>query len=509
MYLLMKKNVLIIVFCLFSIYVPAQTGYDITVNLKNCKDTISYLTFYQFDKTYIKDTCSKIKNGKIIFKGKKKLDKGIYSLIGQEKSLYFDFVIDDETQKLNLVSDASIGIAKNIMATNSNQENDFFNYVRFIGKQNDEINEVKQKSKGLPKNDSITAVNTKQIALDKLIKEYEDNFIDQKKGKYIAEVLNLKSEKLLKEIPKASNGRPDSLMVYQYYKKHYWDNVNFKDDGTIRNPFFYNKLNKYFENLVVRHPDSVSVEIDRMMNKTDPKNLLPKLLLAHFTYTYETSKIMGFDKVFVHIVDHYFKTGKANAVYDAGVIKQIIKQAGKIRPLLMGVKAPDLAMINASDRDEIAKMGFENVKTSEEVTKLFYNNQTRLNAMFNKLQDTKADFLILAFWDVDCSHCKIEIPKLLEEYHKLQKEGKDIKVYCVYTQNEVEKYIKYINENKLDWINVYDGVHYNNVIEKYDVYSTPVIYMLDRNKIIKAKRIGVEQISDLIKIMEHEYKKGS
>jgi len=218
---------------------------------------------------------------------------------------------------------------------------------------------------------------------------------------------------------------------------------------------------------------------------------------------------MGFDKVFVHIVDKYFKTGKANEVYDAGVVKQIIKQADKVRPLLVGAKAPNLSMINAADRDEIVKMGFETAKTSEEVTKQFYNHQTRINAMFNKLEDIKADFLILAFWDVDCSHCKIEIPKLLVEYHKLLKAGKDVKVYCVYTQNEGEKYVKYINENKLDWINVYDGVHFNNVIEKYDVFSTPVIFMLDRNQMIKAKKIVVEQVPELINLMEIEYKKGS
>jgi alkyl hydroperoxide reductase subunit AhpC len=502
----MKKLIFTFAFCLLTLFASAQSGYEININLKNSKDTTAYLTFYQFDKTYIKDSCTNIKNGKIIFKGKKKLDKGIYSLIGQGKSLYFDFFIDEETQKLNLEGDASVGIAKNIIATNSNHENDFFNYVKFIGKKNDELDTVKQNSKGLVKSDSIAAVVAKQRTLDKQIQEYEENFLEQKKGKYIADVLNLKIEKMLKETPIASNGRPDSLKIFHYYKEHYWDNVNFKDDGTIRNPFFYNKLNKYFENLVVNHPDSVAVEIDRMMGKTQQENLLGKLLLAHFTYTYQVSKIMGFDKVFVHIVDKYFKTGKANLVYDGEVIKQIIKQGDKIRPLLVGKKAPDLAMINATDRDMILKMGFETAKTSEEVTKLFYSNQAKLNTMFNKLHDIKSDYLILAFWDVDCSHCKVEIPKLLEEYHKFKSENKDVTVYCVYTQNDGAKYIKYINENKLDWINVYDGVHYNNVVEKYDVYSTPVIYVLDRNKIIKAKRIGVEQISDIIKLMEQEYK---
>jgi len=50
----------------------------------------------------------------------------------------------------------------------------------------------------------------------------------------------------------------------------------------------------------------------------------------------------------------------------------------------------------------------------------------------------------MVFWDVDCSHCQIEIPKLLELYHEFQKEKKDVKVFAVYTQHEVDKYVKYI-----------------------------------------------------------------
>ena len=85
--------------------------------------------------------------------------------------------------------------------------------------------------------------------------------------------------------------------------------------------------------------------------------------------------------------------------------------------------------------------------------------------------------------------------------YQLKKEGKDVKVYCVYTQQEFEKYNNYINENKLDWINVYNGVRNNDIIEKYDIVVTPVIYLLDKNKVIKAKKTGNEFI-DIIKLLE-------
>ena len=343
----MKKLLFATVFCFSSFFAVAQSGYEITINLKNCNDTIAYLTFYQFDKTLIKDTCTTIKNGKIVFKGKEKLDKGIYSLVSQGKSIYFDFFIDDSTQKLELKSEASINISKELTALNSTLENEFFNYILFINQQNSSFQTYKQATKLITKKDTL-ALRDKQRDIEKSINDFEENFSINHKGTYIGDVMNLKVEKLLKNIPKASNGRPDSIQVYNYYKKHYWDNVDFKDDGIIRNPFFHNKIKKYFDSVVVTHPDSVSVEIDRIMNMTKPGSLTYKLLLAHFTYTYETSKLMGFDKVFVYMSDHYFKTGKADGIYDDNeVVKKIIKRADKLKPLLLGVVAQDLFMIKA------------------------------------------------------------------------------------------------------------------------------------------------------------------
>lgn len=503
----MKKLFLIVIFCFSSLFAVAQSGYEITINLKNCPDTLAYLTYYQFDKTLIKDTCTTIKNGKIVFTGKTKLDKGIYSLVSQKKAIYFDFFIDDTTQKLELKSEATANIGKELTALNSPLENQFFTYVQFINNQNKDFQTFKESTKLLTKKDSL-ALNKKQKEIEKSIQEYEEKFWLDHKETYIGEVMNLKMDRVLKNVPKASNGRPDSIQSYNYYKKHYWENVDFKDDGTMRNPFFHGRIKKYFESIVVTHPDSISVEIDKLMSKTKPGSLLYKLLLAHFTYTYETTKLMGFDKVFVHMSDNYFKTGKADGIYDdPDIVQKIIKRADKLKPLLVGVRAQDLFMIKAEDFDKMKAMGFETAKNSEEMTNVYYKNAEQIAKMFVKLSDVKAEYTILIFWDVDCGHCQKEVPKLLNAYNELINEKKDVKVYSVYMQHEGEKYLKYIDEHKLPWINVYDGAHYNNAVEKYDVYSTPVIYILDKNKVIKAKRIDADQVKTIINALEKEKKK--
>ena len=354
--------------------------------------------------------------------------------------------------------------------------------------------------------DSTAFINTKGKELNESVISFEKSFLEQHKGTFVGDVINLKMEKEAKDIPKASNGRPDSLFVYYYYKNHYWDGVNFEDDGIMRTPFFADRVKKYFNNIIVQNPDSVNVEIDRMMSKTKQGSKMNMFLLAYFTPTYESAKIMGFDKVFVHIVNTYFKTGKAKGIYDDKTIENIINRVKILEPLLLGSVAPDLLMIDTIGHKQVAKMGFDTVKTSAGATDLYYKNIQNLAQTFVSMSTVKADYLVLVFWDVDCGHCKTEIPKLLEEYHALLKEKKDVKVFSVYTQHEYEKYRKYIIDNKLDWINVYDGVHINNIKEKYDIFSTPVIYVLDKNKRIKAKRIGVEQVKEIVTQMEREYK---
>jgi hypothetical protein len=501
------KKLLFTLICFYSsLTISAQSGYEITINLKNCTDSLAYLTFYRFDKTLIRDTCTIIKNGKIVFKGKEKLDKGVYSLVSQQKSILFDFFIDDDTQQLEINSEYGANIMTELTATNSKRQNDFFSYIRYITQQNKEFIELKQKKELKTKQDTLALAEI-QKAFELRILDYEEKFIENNKGTIIGDVMNLKMEKILKNVPRASNGRPDSLQVFKYYKTHYWDNVDFKQESIIRNPFFFNKLNRYFEKVVVTHPDSVSVEVDRLLAKTTYQSLVYKLMLAHFTYTYETSKIMGFDKVFVHIVDTYFKTGKANGIYDdPEVVQKIIKRAEKLRPLLVGAKAQELMMIKAEDFDKMKAMGFENAKNSEEMTKVFYANVNQVNKMWVKLSEVKAEYTILVFWDVDCGHCQKEIPVLVKSYNELLQEKKDVKVFSVYMQHEGEKYLKYIADNKLPFINVYDGAHYNNAVEKYDVYSTPVIYILDKNKTILAKRIDAIKVTMIIKAIETEIK---
>jgi len=103
---------------------------------------------------------------------------------------------------------------------------------------------------------------------------------------------------------------------------------------------------------------------------------------------------------------------------------------------------------------------------------------------------------MLYFWDYSCGHCKKVTPKLMEWY--LKSKSKGVTVFAVGTETNAEEWKKYIRENKLNWINAYDPYYQSGLKKVYDIYSTPVLYVLDENKKIIAKRLDVDQLDGLI-----------
>ena len=501
----MKKFLFLLTVLMLGLSFEAQNSYEIKINFKGAKDTMMYLVKYTWDQQYIVDTSKKVKNGLVEFKGKRPLDKGVYTLVSEGKSIYFDFFIN-ESQKFSISTDAADIV--NTLKAPGNKENElFFSYIKFITNKNMEFGKIRDKTKGMSKTDSTKFINEKYKLLNEEVKKFDDDFMKKVSGTFVYDVLNLKTEKNPVEVPKASNGRPDSVYQYYYYKNHYFDGINFKDDRIIRTPFFDDRVKKYFESVIVQHPDTVIKEIDKVLSKTTVDSLIYNTLVVYFTYKYEQSKIMGFDKVFVHMADeHILKRRSKKLGYSDETLDKIKERTDIMRNLLLDAKVSELYMIDTTYGRQVLKMGFDTCKTSKSITDLYYKNLDKLTPMFKTLYQINSKYTVLVFWASDCGHCQTEIPKLQDNLKELK--GKiDYKVFAVQTKDDFEAWRKFIIDKKLEFINVFDPIHLNNLKERFDIYSTPVIYILDKDKRIKAKRLSADQVIEMLKILDNADKK--
>lgn len=423
---LKRKLILIsLLFSFFTLTLTAKSAYKIQIRINGISDSICYLAVYYGDKIHLIDTSDVDNNFNIIFEGKEKLSKGIYILAGENNNKLLEFIVN-EKQKFKLKTDTA-HLINNMKVTGSDENKLFYEYLKYNSINNN-------------------------------IDNYKLNFIEKHPGTFFSKVLQAMQDPVIPE------DISDQKSKYLYYKYHYWDNIDLTDDRMLRTPVINNKLKTYFKNLIYKHPDSIIIAIDHLVSKTIIGSDIYEYLVWEFTSTYEQSKIMGFDKIFVHMAEKYFneQTVKEENKEIAGIIS---KRAQKIKPLLIGKPAPNLILLDTNNR-------------------LF------------SFQSFTNQFTLIIFWDDHCGTCKREIKELKKLYDSKKF---DLEVFAVCTDTSLSQWKKFIIEYGLNWVNV-NGTRSitQDYHQLYDIYSTPVIYLLDKKKKIIAKKITAGQIEDFL-----------
>jgi peroxiredoxin len=448
---------------------PANAqGYRITLKT-NWKDTSILLGYYYGKYQYVLDTAKADKTGLAVFEKKDTVRGGIYFFVFPNKK-FLEFILDKD-RKISFEADTSDLI--NTMKVKGSEDNVIFNqYQRYVTARGKEVEELSKKLKNLkdknPKSDSIKILEDKIKALTDEVNTYKNDLVKKYPQSLLTKTLIAsKDPEIPENVPMLENGKKDSLYIYMYYRKHYWDNIDLTDDRLLRTPVFHNKLETYFTKVVPQIPDTIIKEADAFIDKVKGNKELFKYVSWYLTYTYETSQVMGMDAVFVYLVDKIYRPGLAYWVSE-NTRKKIVDRADKIKPNLIGKIAPELVLIDTA------------------------NNLVSLHSI-------KAKYLVVYFWDPQCGHCAKETPKLVEYFNRV-KDSMDIKVYAVCTDTSLTRWKKGIKEKHMEnFINV-NGTRtaYGNFHESYDIYSTPVVYILDQRKRIIAKRLPVEQIGSFI-----------
>ncbi len=460
----MKKTIFLFLFAVTALSLQALAGgYEIKVNVKGLSDSTCQLAYYFGDKQYIKDSAKADAKGNLIFKGQEDLPGGIYMIVLPGKK-YFEMIVDKE-QHFSLESDAS-DLVTNMKVKGSKDNEIFYDYLRWISIRGKQVEELKKELDANKSNPAKSKdIKDKQAAIDAEVKQYKNDIIAKHPAMLLSAIFKASTEPDVPEPPKNADGSIDSLFRYRYFRAHYFDNLNMKDDRLLRTPVFAPKIKQYVERIIPQHPDSICVGAQKMIDLTDEKSDIFKYLVFYITNTYEKSNIMGMDAVFVCMAEQYYLSGKAFWI-DSAQTEKIRERVNALKPCLLGKQAYNMRMY---------KTDFQ---------------QISLNEVKNK-------YTIIYFWDPSCGHCQKVTPKL-SEFYKTNKEKFDVEVFGVYIETDTTEWFKYIKEKELTWLNVADLTLKTNFRAYYDIYSTPVIYVLDRNKKIIAKRIDVENLVDFL-----------
>lgn len=458
-----------LVICLYSFGAFAQKNIvDIEFDIKNYDNDTMILGFYFGNKTLVLDTVIAEKKGKFRYQKDTLLDPGIYLSLFRPGNNFFQFMVNEEDQKFKLSGSFDGQMLKPTGSTDNQLFYDYMNMITIKGRERSELQSAMEDANSKGKDIS---------KLEKQLKDMDDA-VQAEMDKIISKHPKTMTTMLLKsnigvKIPEFDAVGDDlQFKRYDYYKKHYFDNIDLANPATLRSPFIDEKVTYFMEKLTVQHPDSIFTGIAYLLNKMEASPETFQYYTSTFLNKYANSNIIGYDAIYVKMIDAYYDNGKTPWVSDETLAK-FKENAEKLRPILIGEPAPPITFYKENG-DEVA------------------------------LYDIESKYTIMVFWSSNCGHCKKAMPGLIEFYEKWKPKGVEILGICTQHRDKFKDCFEYSKEHNLPWINVGDQYHKSRFRDIYNVVSTPRVFILDEKKEILLKRVPTERLDEIMESLVKE-----
>jgi peroxiredoxin len=471
----MKKSAFLILFFWLGVSAVFAQGYRIEVTVDGVQDTTLYIAIYSGSSKYAIDTAVTDSKGHAVFQKEKPLYGGMY-LIAMGGVQILDFLISDSlTQHFSIYTNSD-NYYESLKFTGSPENTALLDFQANLQQQQKKINRLVERAK--TDTSQAQAVKDSVSIVEKEVQKYIAVNRETYKGTLLASILRAAFPPVAPEpdIPEDAPHRDSLLWVhyYQFNKNHFFDNIDFSDARLIYTPILKPRIEDYFSKTLMQIPDSLIPQVDYVLKLSEVNHEMYSTVFSQLFNKYVEAEIMGMEKVAIYIGENYILTGKADWI--EGEAKEKIKDfVDHNRYSLIGMEAKDLKLQS-------------------------------ITGQFESIYDISSPFLVLVFYEPDCGHCKKQVPLIYEVYRKYKNKG--VQVFAVCGEYKYDKWVNFVTENNLDWINVWDGYDKQDNVsigshfrEYYNVYSTPQVYLLDKDKKIIGRRLNAEVLEQ---ILEHE-----
>lgn len=467
----MKQNILFVITLLASFTLLSQkSGVDLKFHIDGNTDTICQLGYYKGKNMLVHDTIILDGKGNGRYTSNVLIAEGVYFLYLNGGS-YFDLVISGE-QQFEMSTKQNTLIES--MEVKGNLENAvFYDFMKFNKEKSMEVLKERQELDSLkyPEDSSRIIQLRKELKpVNEAITEKREAIIARYPQFFIASIFKSMEPITVPEFAEIENIQDNKKARALYNQAHYFDNIDLADDRFLRtnHSVFHDRLEYYRDNLMYPIPDSIVVAIDRLIDKTGGSKEMYKYIVVFFTKYYEKSKIMCMDKVKFHMYQNYFLNDSRTDWLSDETRGKVQELVDKMKYNQCGMKAPSLVVPDTS------------------------GNYIGINQYDN-------EYLVLYFWSSTCGHCKKTTPVLDSVYQSLKKEH-DIEVLtvCIDDKKKEKTFKDYLSDNNFTWIIGWGDKNYNDFRTKYNVFSTPTMYLLDRNKKIVGKDLNPEMLGKII-----------
>ena len=436
---------------------PARKGgpAEIVLNVKNMTDPQASLIGF-FAESHFKVDTTSVNNGRIVFKNPDGYDQGLYYVsIGKDR---FAQILLGDDQKFEVTLDALDPL--NTITVKGSEENEvFYSNLKYEQDFNERFAAVNDKLNAAQEGSAdYTSLDKQKKTLEKERIDVLDNLFKKHPN------LLFTKFKMAGQNPVVKEGVSDKEQVY-YFRKEFWDNVDFSDERLLRTPVINNKLKRYIKELTPQNADSIIFYSKELIDKTLQYPEYFKYFSNWVVLEYEPGKstIMDSEAIFVKITQEYFTRERAFWA-DSMEVYAIINRGREMGNSLVGQKGPNITVPGVDGQPKT-------------------------------LYDSKADYIVVYLYAPSCEHCMEETPKLVKWYNENKNKGCD--VYAIALDTEIQEWKDYVAKNNMTFTNVHDPTN-RSIYATYYVDVTPELYLLNKDRTIIGKNLKTFQLETVI-----------
>jgi len=467
----MKNLLLVLMSTVISVCSYAQ--YDISVRIDGltCDDELLLANHFG-DKQYLRDT-SGCKNGVFHFRGDTKLESGVYLVVLPKKNWFEILVSSEENQmKYSFITDTTL--KPEMTKVSGSKENElFFDFKRFAMSKSLLASELSKKIEAEEDVEKQETLKKELREIGKSVAAKRNEIAKAHREMFIGKLYTAMKEVKPIDVPEGMSDEDKQKFQYLWMREHYWDNVDLGEDGLVRSPVFHGKLTDYFKSYMPPIADTAIMMGDNLINKIEAagSDEQYKYTVHYLLGYFEEAKYMCFDKAVWHMAKNYYCAGKA-FWSDSAYVAKMCTESAKMEPVLCDTKAQD---INMPDTNFVQRVSMYSI--DKPVT-------------------------VVVFWDINCGTCKKELPILSRMYDSMN--NKNFEIYAVYTKGEWENWKKRVREKKYKFINVTNAFGDDPYRDNYHITTVPQIFVLDKDKNIRFKKIGAKDLASTIQHLLEE-----
>jgi peroxiredoxin len=448
----------LLIFLLVVIWYSSQNQeYRLEAIIKNAPQKEIYLADFYGDKNHLLDTVTPDNKGYIVFQMKETYFPGMYRIF-LDKEIFIDIIYNKENIKIQTDFNH---LADSLQVIASKENKLYYEFLRAGNDYRRKFELLGPVVNYYPQNDTFYFdIKDKYVAAQKDFIRLADKMVFENQDSWAVKIIRQRK-------PLYYDPALDEFGRREYATEHFFDNISFDDVDLIRSNVYTTIAIEYMSlysnpNLTQEQLEAEFIKaVDKIMKEASENSILYEFIVEYLVGGFER---FHFDKVLDYIAENYSPEQCENEERKTDLQTRLKKYA----ELSNGKDAPEFEM-------------------------------TDLTGNPVKLSKIKSEYTLVLFWASWCPHCAETLPDIHDIYVKNEKSK--LEIIAISLDKEKAEWEKAVKELGFTWINCCDLKSWDSPSAiDYNVYATPSMFLLDKNKKIVAKPITFNELKNTLTI---------